>query len=206
MRLLAYGDSAVLVQFDGMRDVLALYAQLAEAPPPGIRNMVPATRTLLIEIDVAITTQHALAEIVRRTPLDKAQSEPTGYVRIPVTYDGPDLSTAAHLTGLEVPEVIAEHTRCDWTVAFCGFSPGFGYLVSDDSRLNVPRRSDPRTSVPAGSVGLAGEFTGVYPNKSPGGWQIIGHTTASLWEPAREPPALLSAGVHVRFEVAECAR
>src|SRR5699024_2039294 len=121
-------------------------------------------------------------------------------VTVAVAYDGPDLDDVATATGLAPEEVIAAHTGTEWTVAFTGFAPGFGYLVGGDRRLNVPRRDAPRTAVPAGSVGLAGSFSGVYPRPSPGGWQLIGRTDARLWQPDRDPPALLRPGMTVRFE------
>jgi KipI family sensor histidine kinase inhibitor len=123
----------------------------------------------------------------------------TDAVEIPVVYDGPDLADVARLTGLAADEVVAAHTGTPWRVAFSGFAPGFAYLVGGDPRLAVPRRERSRTSVPAGSVGLAGEYSGVYPRSSPGGWQLIGRTDAVLWDLDREPPALLRPGGEVRF-------
>ena len=96
-------------------------------------------------------------------------------------------------------QVVAAHTDTPWRVGFGGFAPGFAYLVGGDPRLNVPRRSEPRTKVPVGSVGLAGEFSGVYPRESPGGWQLIGHTDAVLWDVQRDNPALLTPGMWVQF-------
>ena len=116
-----------------------------------------------------------------------------------MTYDGPDLADVASHTGLSEDEIVAAHTGAPWTVAFGGFAPGFAYLVGGDERLAVPRRESPRTSVPAGSVGLAGEFSGVYPRSSPGGWQLIGHTDAVMFDVDRDPPALLAPGAQVRF-------
>lgn len=120
-------------------------------------------------------------------------------VEIAVRYDGPDLAEVARMTGLSEDAVIAAHTGTPWRVAFTGFAPGFGYLVGGDTRLVVPRRATPRAVVPAGSVGLAGEYSGVYPRASPGGWQIIGRTDAVFWDADRTPPALLRPGVQVRF-------
>jgi KipI family sensor histidine kinase inhibitor len=120
-------------------------------------------------------------------------------VEIPVTYDGADLDDVADLTGLSPHDVIAAHTGTLWTVAFGGFAPGFFYLADGDPRLHVPRRPSPRTHVPAGSVGIAGGFSGVYPRESPGGWQLIGRTDQIMWDTARRPPALLAAGTRVRF-------
>ena len=126
---------------------------------------------------------------------------PTGDadVVIDVTYDGEDLDEVARLTGLAPQEIVAAHTGRPWRVGFSGFAPGFAYLVGGDERLAVPRRSDPRTKVPVGSVGLAGEFSGIYPRESPGGWQLIGRTSAVLWDVDRENPALLTPGMWVQF-------
>jgi KipI family sensor histidine kinase inhibitor len=116
-----------------------------------------------------------------------------------VTYDGADLAEVARLSGLTTAQVIAAHTATPLRVGFGGFAPGFAYLVGGDPRLHVPRRAEPRTRVPAGSVGLAGEFSGVYPRESPGGWQLIGRTDAALWDVTRDKPALLTPGMWVQF-------
>ena len=120
-------------------------------------------------------------------------------VVIDVVYDGADLADVAQHTGLTVAAVVDAHVATPWRVGFGGFAPGFAYLVGGDPRLAVPRRAEPRTRVPAGSVGLAGEFSGVYPRESPGGWQLIGRTDAVLWDIDRTPPALLRPGMWVRF-------
>ena len=120
-------------------------------------------------------------------------------MEVPVVYDGEDLEDVARLTGLSREEVVAAHTGQLWRVAFGGFAPGFGYLVGEDDRLHVPRRAEARTRVPAGAVGLAGEYTGVYPRESPGGWQLIGRTELRLFDLDRDPPALLRPGARVRF-------
>ncbi|MFD0777089.1 allophanate hydrolase subunit 1, partial [Streptomonospora algeriensis] len=122
-----------------------------------------------------------------------------GELEVPVQYDGRDLADIAALTGLSEREVVLAHTGAEWTVAFCGFAPGFGYLVCDDPRLRVPRRSEARARVPAGAVALAGEFSGIYPRASPGGWQLLGTTELVTWNLDRDPPALLRPGVRVRF-------
>jgi KipI family sensor histidine kinase inhibitor len=127
--------------------------------------------------------------------------EREGTIEIPVHYDGADLAEVGELTGLGERGVVEAHTGQTWTVAFAGFAPGFGYLVGEDDRLHVPRRSTPRTKVPPGAVGLAGEFSGVYPRESPGGWQLIGRTELRMWDLDRDPPALLQPGMHVRFTV-----
>ncbi|MFE7372325.1 5-oxoprolinase subunit B family protein [Streptomyces anulatus] len=122
-------------------------------------------------------------------------------VEIPVVYDGPDLDEVAALWGVPAGEVAALHSRTAFRVAFCGFAPGFGYLTGLPERLHVPRRTTPRTRVPAGAVALAGPYTGVYPRPSPGGWQIVGRMPdpGALWDPAREPAALLAPGTPVKF-------
>lgn len=199
MRLLPCSDVGLLVEVADLDEVLALYAELADAQPEGVVDMVPAARTLLLTIDPAVTTPKAVAEVVRGATLRPGTRPHAGDVEVPVTYDGPDLAEVSSLTGMSESEVIAAHTAQEWTVAFCGFAPGFGYMVSDDERLAVPRRSDPRTKVPPGSVALAGGFTSVYPRESPGGWQLIGRTEVTPWDLTRDPPALFSPGVRVRF-------
>ena len=123
-------------------------------------------------------------------------------IEIPVVYDGPDLEEVAGLTGLSPEEVVARHTGAEHVAAFLGFQPGFAYLIGGDALLEVPRREVPRTQVPGGTVAIAGPYSGVYPRDSPGGWRLLGSTTAVLFEPAREQPALLAPGDRVRFVVA----
>lgn len=120
-------------------------------------------------------------------------------VVIPVHYDGEDLQHVADLLGTSVRAVIERHTSVPWQCEFVGFAPGFGYLRAQDDELSVPRRDKARTSVPAGAVALAGGYSAVYPRSSPGGWQLIGHTEAVLWDERRDPPALIRAGGAVRF-------
>ncbi|MFJ9686026.1 allophanate hydrolase subunit 1 [Streptomyces bacillaris] len=127
-------------------------------------------------------------------------------VEIPVVYDGPDLAEVAALWGVGADEVPGLHSRTAFRVAFCGFAPGFGYLTGLPEHLHVPRRATPRTRVPAGALALAGPYTGVYPRPSPGGWQLIGRLAdpaPALWDPAREPAALLAPGTRVRFVPAQ---
>ncbi|SEK44815.1 5-oxoprolinase subunit B family protein [Rhodococcus maanshanensis] len=200
MRLLDAGDGGVLAEFDDLDTVLAHYRALDANRPAGVVDLVPAARTILVRFDPGHTDRASIARWLRETDPETGTATETGaLVRIPVRYDGPDLATVGELTGLGPDGVVAAHTGSDWTVAFAGFAPGFGYLIGGDPRLRVPRRDDPRTEVPAGAVGLAGEFSGVYPRKSPGGWQLIGHTTELMWDADREPPALLRPGDTVRF-------
>jgi KipI family sensor histidine kinase inhibitor len=199
MRLLPSGSAALLVELDGLDDVLALYAALSDALPPGVVDVVPAARTLLLMTDPARTTLAAVAAAVRDTVPRPDRRGSGELLELPVHYDGPDLADAAEILGLTPAEVVRRHTGAEWTVAFCGFVPGFGYLTKDGDPWAVPRRSTPRTRVPAGSVGLAAEFSGVYPRESPGGWQLIGRTDVEVFELHREPAALLRPGVRVRF-------
>src|SRR6478672_5586849 len=200
-----YGDQALLLQFDSTAEVLAWSDVLRGADLPGVVDIVPASKTVLIKL-YRPRYQGAARQAVSKLRLaPEALAEATAPpgvqadVVIDVVYDGADLEEVGKLTGLSPKEVVAAHTRTPWRVGFCGFAPGFAYLVGGDERLSVPRRSEPRTKVPAGSVGLAGEFSGVYPRESPGGWQLIGHTDAELWDVDRDPPALLRPGMWVQF-------
>ena len=198
MRLLPAGPRALLVEFDTLDDVLAHH--LAWGSHELIDEMVPAARTLLLRT----RSPAALAESLRSAPVVPPVAGDVGdEVVIPVRYDGEDLDDVAHLTGLTSDEVVAAHTGRSWRVGFGGFAPGFCYLVDGDPRLGVPRRTTPRTRVPAGAVGLAGEFSGVYPRSSPGGWQLIGRTTVALFDVTATPPALLRPGMRVRFEAVD---
>ncbi|MFL1377379.1 MULTISPECIES: 5-oxoprolinase subunit B family protein [unclassified Nocardiopsis] len=200
MRVLTCADSGVLVEVADLTEVIALGAALEAAPVPGVADVVPAARTVLLRLAPG-ADPGAVAAAVERVPLAPAGERAEGEtVVVPVVYDGEDLADVAELTGLTPRGVVQAHTAATWTVAFCGFAPGFGYMVCDDERLHVPRRAEARTRVPAGSVALAGEFTGVYPRSSPGGWQLLGRTEEKIWDLRRDPPGLLRPGVRVRFE------
>jgi len=202
--VLDYGDQALLLQFDNTTDVLAWAAALREAALPGVLDIVPASRTVLLKLD-GPRHQGAVRRRLRALRVDAetvatAPAEDTTV--IDVVYDGADLAEVAELTGLTTAQVINAHTAAPWQVGFGGFAPGFAYLVGGDPQLAVPRRPEPRSSVPAGAVGLAGEFTGIYPRRSPGGWQLIGHTDVVLWDIDRPNPALLTPGMWVQFRAA----
>lgn len=218
LRLLPYGDHAVLIEVGAPnaqarhRGVTAIARTVAQAPQPPspIVDVVPADATVLVTLATPLAREAAtrawLAAVgddaLSRLDLGASSPDPGGTADdlvIPVVYDGPDLDDVARHTGLSVTEVVRAHQRFTWNVAFCGFTPGFGYLVGGDPRLAVPRRSDPRAQVPAGSVSLAGDYCGIYPRRSPGGWQIIGHTELSMFDPERAEPALLRPGRGVRF-------
>ncbi|MTV26940.1 carboxyltransferase domain-containing protein [Nitriliruptoraceae bacterium ZYF776] len=200
MRCLPYGDTAVLAEVDDLTAVLDLYAQLRDDPPAGLVALVPASRTLLVQFDPAVTSASAVDAHLEAAAATAAPTAPAAEVTLPVVYDGEDLDEVAALTGLDREAVIAAHTGQWWTVGFVGFAPGFAYLVGEDDRLRVPRRPEPRPAVPAGAVGLADAFSGVYPRRSPGGWQLIGRTEVATWDLGRDPPALLPPGTRVRFE------
>lgn len=204
MRLLPSGTTAFLIELEDLDQVLTLYAVLSENRPDGVVDLVPAGRTILVVIDPKLTTLARVAEVVQTIPPQPdSQRGTTDVLDIPVTYDGADLDDVAAAIGCTPAEVVTRHTHERWTVAFCGFAPGFGYLVGSTYPWDVPRRATPRTRVPAGAVGLAGEFSGVYPRPSPGGWQLIGHTDRAIFDLDRDPPALLRPGTTVRFVNAE---
>ena len=208
-----YGDRALLLECSGIDEVLAVTARLRDDTPPGVVDIIPAARTVLVTVRDPKTTaavRSALSgiDIVaagRRRPepppVIDVVSDVVIDVVIDVVYDGEDISRVAEHLGIGVDEVIEAHTGTPWRVGFSGFAPGFAYLIGGDPRLRVPRHTEPRIRVPAGSVGLAGEFSGVYPRESPGGWQLIGRTDAVLWDVDRPQPALLTPGKWVRFRV-----
>jgi KipI family sensor histidine kinase inhibitor len=200
----AYGDRALLIDCESTGQVAALAEALLRDRPPGVVDVVAGARTVLVTVARPEDLGRVRAELAaRRMPPPEAPPTPgTADVVIDVVYDGPDLAEVAGLLGMPAAEVIAAHTGTPWRVGFGGFAPGFAYLVDGDPRLAVPRRAEPRTRVPAGSVALAGEFSGIYPRESPGGWQLIGRTEAVLWEIDRDPPALLTPGMWVRFRSA----
>ena len=197
MHIRRFGRDHLLVELDDTRQALALYA---EARRRGVEasDIVAAARTVLFESVADVTSLEASV-----AGWDLEPSTTSGdLVEVPTTYDGDDLHDVARLWEMTRDEVVATHTGTELVVAFCGFAPGFPYCTGLPAHLSVPRLDSPRARVPAGSVGLAGPFTGVYPSASPGGWRLIGRTDLSLWEPDRDPPATLAPGTRVRFVVA----
>ena len=207
VRWLPCGDAAALAEVDDLDTVLRLHAAVAarreDGGLPGVLDVVPAARTLLLRCASTADLERAVETVVG---LDLPDAPPASgeEVTVEVTYDGEDLADVAAHLGCDADEVVRRHTATPWRVAFTGFAPGFGYLVPDlpdggSHPLAVPRRPESRTAVPAGAVGLAGEFSGVYPRSSPGGWQLIGSTATPTWDVDRDPPALLTPGTRVRF-------
>jgi KipI family sensor histidine kinase inhibitor len=191
------GWGAKLVELGSAGEVRAAYRRLVGLP--GLTEVVPAARTVLIEGD-PLPDADELAALL--ADLDEEPPADGPAVELPVSYDGPDLDEVAELTGLTAAEVARRHAGADYVVAFCGFAPGFGYLTGLPPELHVARRRTPRRAVEPGSVGIAGEYAGVYPRRSPGGWHLLGRTDAALWDPDRDPPALLAPGTRVRFLLA----
>lgn len=189
-----YGPEAWLVEH---HDPLAWTQGLRDADLPGVLDVVPAETTVLVACERRhrAAVGEALAGIA-----SAAADEHADDVSIPVTYDGDDLEVVASAVGLTIDEVIAVHCGATYTVAFCGFSPGFAYLRGLDGRLHIGRRDTPRTLVPAGSVAIAAHYTAVYPRATPGGWHLLGHTDVEVWNLDRSSPALLTPGCRVRFE------
>lgn len=210
MRFLSAGDRALLVELDVAADAgpepARLYRALIRDTPAGALEFVPAARTVLVHFDPALTSSGALAdrigEVVHAMEDETAAAQDAGeagVVEIAVCYDGEDLEDVAQQAGLSPDEVVTRHSAPIYTVAFCGFAPGFGYLTGLDEALWLPRHSTPRTRVPAGSVAIADRYAAVYPQASPGGWNLVGRTDATVWDPERQPPAMFAPGTRVRF-------
>lgn len=200
MRALPAGAEGLLIELESAADVAALHAELLRRRDAGelgaVRDIVPAARTVLLD---GVCEPRALADRIAAWEVPPLAPTRGPLVTVPVRYDGPDLAEVARLWGVAPREVPAIVGGAAFRVAFCGFAPGFGYLTGLPERFHLPRRATPRTAVPAGSLALAGEYAGVYPRSSPGGWQLIGSTDAVLWDPGREPAALFAPGVRVRF-------
>lgn len=194
------GPRALLIELDSLDAVLAVHAQLLEHPLTGQVDVLAAARTVLAVFDSRANARAARTAVETLDATPSKDAVGTGDpVRIEVVYDGADLADVSRLTGLDSDGVIVAHTGQLWTAAFGGFAPGFAYLVGQNESLNVPRRTTPRTAVPAGSVALAGNFSAVYPRRSPGGWQLIGRTSSRMWDLDREQPALLRPGTTVQY-------
>ena len=211
MRITAASDSALLVRFgesislEAHRRVIALFQAFEQRHDDRIRNLHPAYASLLIDFDPLSATYHELENLVRSLSSDQEGpevlvAEPT---EIPVCYEAefaPDLANVAQYLRLTPEQVVSLHAAGEYRVYFLGFSPGFAYLGGVSRALQVPRLETPRTHVRAGSLGLAGEQTGIYPNDSPGGWQLIGCTPERMFDPSQNQASRLRPGDRVRFK------
>ena len=204
------GDQALVVELGETispeinRRVHDLMQSLESQDIVGVTDLVPTYRSLLVQYDPMQVSysglQGSIAEI-ERSLVDRSEKK-TRVVHIPTLYAGeyaPDLSFVAEHAGLTTEEVVKAHSGTNYLIYMIGFTPAFPYLGGLSEALVTPRLSTPRTETPAGSVGIAGSQTGVYPVASPGGWRIIGRTPLRLFDPEREPPSLLTAGDYVRF-------
>ncbi len=199
-RILPMGERALLVEVADLAAAMSLHTRLAASPPPGVVDLVPAARTVLVVFDPDRVSVARVRDVIAEAAAsDVVPVVAAATVELPVVYDGEDLHDLARLLGLSAETLAARHAATLWTVAFTGFAPGFGYLAGEGWDLVVPRRPTPRTRVRAGAVGLAGEFCGAYPRETPGGWQLIGTTTATLFDPDAAAPALLAPATRVRF-------
>jgi KipI family sensor histidine kinase inhibitor len=194
------GPGALLVEVDSLARVRALHARIeqerARGWAPGLVDVIPAARTVLLD---GVADRSALAADLRSWSIEPSAPAAGQVVEIACRYDGPDLSDVARQWGVPPERVAAVHSGLTHEVAFCGFAPGFPYIAGLGGGREVARRDRPRAALPAGSVALGDEYTGIYPRTSPGGWQIIGHTDAVMWDPGRDPAALLQPGDRVRF-------
>lgn len=195
LRVRVVGRTALLVEVADAAAALSL-AQWVRARDPGVRDVVPAARTVLVD---GVTDPVAFEELLAGWPGTPAPEPAGNLVEVPVRYDGPDLAFVARHWEMTRGEAVATHLSVEYVVSFCGFAPGFAYLAGLPEHLAVPRLESPRPRVDAGSVAVADTWTGTYPRRSPGGWRILGSTDAVLWDQERAQPALLPPGTRVRF-------
>ena len=195
VRLIPYGMQALMAEYPTLAAVISAAAAVRAADLAGVDEVIPGARTVLVQFsgDEPPGLRNML------TASHKAMYADGRLVEVAARYDGPDLTEVAQRTALTVDEVIALHSGTEFVAAFCGFAPGFAYLSGLPAALHLPRRPSPRTLVPAGSLAMASEFTGVYPTASPGGWHLLGTVTVSMFDLAREPGALIAPGDRVRF-------
>jgi KipI family sensor histidine kinase inhibitor len=209
-RLLPAGDSAIVVEYGETIDarinasVRLLQDALAAGRHPGLVETVPTYRSLMVHYDPMMLSRRDLEDLIIATAggLPDANLEAFRTVEIPVLYGGdagPDLADVAANAGLDPQAAAGLHAGGDYVVFMLGFMPGFPYLGGLPAAIATPRLATPRTKVPAGSVGIAGAQTGIYPTASPGGWRLIGRTPVRLFDARQSPPAMLAPGDHVRF-------
>jgi KipI family sensor histidine kinase inhibitor len=210
MRVTPASDSALFISFgdsislERHHRVVSLFRAVERLRDPRIRNLHPAYTSLLIDFDPLQLTHEQLESLVAPLILESVPSDldASGLIQIPVCYDeefAPDLASVAQQSSLTEEQVITAHSGGDYFVYFLGFSPGFAYLGGLASQLHVPRLATPRKQVSAGSVGIGGAQTGIYPNDSPGGWHLIGRTPLRMFDASANPPSRLQPGDRVRF-------
>lgn len=214
MRFLTCGADGILVELADLDETLRVFAalqsavkhaveQTAESPEraaqpsttsvfAGVKQLIPAARTVYVAFDPLLSSRVELTAAIRALNVAADMERHSRIVEIPVIYDGEDMADVADLLGISVDEVVRRHCDTAWSVAFVGFAPGFAYLTGGDPIFDVPRRKVPRLSVPAGAVGLAGTFSGVYPRVSSGGWQLLGHTETPMWDERADRPRCCS--------------
>lgn len=212
LRIVAAGDAALVAEFGDRIDVAlnaratALADRLARAFVHGVRDIVPTFTSVAVYFDPLVTDVERLRQRMSdlaAEPESARTDVPRPPVVVPVCYGGefgPDLRDVATFAGLSEAETVERHTAASYRVFMLGFMPGFAYLGGVDPRIAAPRRQTPRTRVPAGSVGIAGPQTGIYPRDTPGGWQIVGRTPLTIFAADRDPPCLFKAGDTVRFQ------
>jgi len=211
-RVVPAGDSAILIELGSEIDpaindrVYALTKAINDVQIPAVVELVPTYRSLLVSYDPLAARFSELSaqleDILAKSLASTTESDQPNIIELPVVYggeDGPDLENVAEHAGMSTQDVIEIHSGIDYRVYMIGFAPGFPYLGGLDQRIATPRLKTPRVIVPAGSVGIAESQTGVYPNASPGGWQLIGRTTAKLFDVTSASPSLVTPGSKVRF-------
>ncbi|UXM96616.1 urea amidolyase family protein (plasmid) [Bartonella sp. HY329] len=199
MRFLPVNETIFLTELADLDETLALFDSLNANPIDGVEELVPAARTIMVYFNpIKITAQNLISQIKQRD-LSNKRAKSEQIIEIAVRYDGEDLEEVADYLQLSIADLIARHKNAEFTVAFTGFAPGFAYMTSSDALFDVPRKKTPRTRIPAGSLGLAGRFSGIYPQATPGGWQLIGTTDTPMFDINRNPASLLKPGDRVRF-------
>lgn len=207
LRVRPVGIAALMIEVSGDNGPAALSEQIrsrrGELGLSPLAEVVPGARSVVVD---GVDNPEVVARALVGWAIPRLTGSGAPLVEIPTVYDGEDLEEVAAACGLRREAVVRLHAGAAYRVAFCGFVPGFAYLTGLPSALRaVPRRHSPRRSVPAGSVAIAGGFSGIYPRATPGGWRLLGRTDVSLWDPAREQPALLAPGARVRFVITEGA-
>ncbi|MDV7503649.1 urea amidolyase family protein [Acinetobacter baumannii] len=201
MRFLSVNADCFLIELASLEETLALYNKLQNTQLNGIKDLVPAAKTILVFFNEIETNFKMLVASIQSLKIDSGFERSSQEVIVPICYNGEDLAQVAELQGLSIADVIRKHHQSVWNVAFIGFAPGFAYMSSPDKPFtDIPRLTVPRKKIPSGSLGLAGKYTGIYPKDSPGGWQLIGTTTERMWDLERKNPALLLPGMTVHFE------